>query len=50
MEELKAFKSYTTVQNKVPQFQKWVWHMHNDIVATNTKLQVSLQILLYNKK
>ena len=50
MEELKAFKSYTTVQNEAPQLQKWVWHMYNGIVAINAKLQVSVQIILYNEK
>ena len=36
-------------KNKVPPLQKWVWHMHNEIAAINGKLQVSVQILLYNK-
>ena len=27
-------------KNKVPQFQKWAWHMHNKILAINAKLQV----------
>ena len=44
------FKSYTTVQNKAPHLQNWEWHMHNEIVAINAKIQVSVQILLYNKK
>ena len=29
--------------------KKRAWHMHNEIVAVNAKLQVSVQILLYNK-
>ena len=37
-------------KNKVPQLQKWAWHMHNEIVAINAKFQVSVQILLYNEK
>ena len=28
----------TTVQNEAPLLQKWVWHMHNEIVAINDKL------------
>ena len=27
-------------KNKVPPLQKWAWHMHNEIVAINVKLQV----------
>ena len=27
-------------KNKVPPLKKWVWHMHNNIVAINAKLQV----------
>ena len=37
-------------KNEMPQLQKWVWCMRNEIVATNAKFQVSVQILLYNKK
>ena len=37
-------------KNETPQLQKWVWHMHSKIVAINAKFQVSMQILLYNKK
>ena len=37
-------------KNKVPQLQKWAWHMHNEIVAINATFKVSVQILLYNKK
>ena len=36
-------------KNEAPQFQKWVRHMHNDIIAIYAKFQVSVQILLYNK-
>ena len=36
-------------KNEAPQLQKWAWHMHNEIVAINTKFQVTVQILLYNK-
>ena len=46
MEQLKAFKSYTTVQNEAPQLQKSTWHMHTKTVAINAKFQVSAQILL----
>ena len=38
-------------KNKVPQLQKWAWHIHNEII--NAKFQVSVQIndvLLVNKK
>ena len=44
---LKAMLQY---KNEVPPLKKWVWHMHNEIVVINAKLQVSVQILLYNKK
>ena len=27
-------------KNEASPWQKWVWHMHNDVVAINTKLQV----------
>ena len=27
-------------KNKVPQLQKWAWHMHNETVAINTKLSI----------
>ena len=37
-------------KNEVPPLQKWARNMHNEIVAINAKLQVSVQILLYNKK
>ena len=37
-------------ENEVNQLQKWVWHMHNEVVAINAKFQVSVQILWYNKK
>ena len=37
-------------KNEAPKLQKWAWHMHNEIVAINAKLQVSVYILLYNKK
>ena len=37
-------------KNEAPLLQKWVWHMHNEIITINAKLQVSVQILLYNKK
>ena len=37
-------------KKEAPPLQKWAWHMHNKIVAINTKLQVLMQILLYNKK
>ena len=26
-------------KNEVPQLQKWVWYMHNEIVAINTKFK-----------
>ena len=44
---LKAILQY---KNDVPPLQKSVWHMHNEIVAISAKSQVSVQILLYNKK
>ena len=44
---LKAVLQY---KNKAPPLQKWVWHMHNEIIAVSAKLKVSVQILLYNKK
>ena len=48
---VKAFlKAILQYKNEAPLLQKWVWHMHNNIVATNAKLQVSVQILLCNKK
>ena len=48
---VKAFlKAILQYKNEAPPLQKWVWHMHNEIVAINAKLQVSVQILLYNKK
>ena len=49
-ERVKGFlKVILQYKNEVPQLQKWAWHIHNEIVAINTKFQVSLQILLYNK-
>ena len=27
-------------KNEAPSLQKWAWHMHNEIVAINTKLQI----------
>ena len=27
-------------KNEAPPLQKWVWHMHNEIVAVNAKLQL----------
>ena len=36
-------------KNKAPPLQKKAWHMHHKIVATNAKLQVSVQILLYDR-
>ena len=27
-------------KNEAPPLQKWAWHMHNEIVAINAKLQV----------
>ena len=27
-------------KNEAPPLKKWTWHMHNEIVAINTKLQV----------
>ena len=27
-------------KNEVPLLQKWVWHMHSEIVAINAKLEV----------
>ena len=51
MEELKAFlKVILQYKNEVPQLQKWAWQMHNEIVAINAKFQVSVQILLHNKR
>ena len=50
MEELKAFKVRLQYKNEAPLLQKWTWHMHNEIVVINAKLQVWVQILLYNKK
>ena len=48
---VKAFlKAILQYKNEAPPLKKWVWHMHNEIVAINAKLQVSVQILLYNKK
>ena len=48
---VKAFlKAILQYKNEVLPLQKWVWHMHNKIVAINAKLQVSVQILFYNKK
>ena len=44
---LKVILQYKT---EIPPLQKWAWHMHREIVAINAKLQVSVQILLYNKK
>ena len=35
-------------KNEVPPLQKWAWHMLSETVAINAKLQVSMQILLYN--
>ena len=32
--------------NKVPQLQKWAWHMPNEIVTIKAKFQASVQILL----
>ena len=29
-------------KNEAPQLKKWAWHMHNKIVAINTKFQVSV--------
>ena len=50
-ERVKSFlKVILQYKNEVPQLQKWVWHMHNEIVAINAKFKVSVQILLYNKK
>ena len=49
MEELKAFKSYTTVQKQSVPVAK-VGMVHNEIIAINTKFQVSVQFLLYNEK
>ena len=37
-------------KNEAPPLQKWTWHMHNEIIAINDKLQFSVRILLYNKK
>ena len=37
-------------KNEAQHLQKWPWHKHNEIVAVNTKFQVLVQILLYNKK
>ena len=37
-------------KNEARPLQMWAWHMHNKMIAINTKLQVSVQILLYNKK
>ena len=49
-ERVKVFiKVILQYKNEAHQLQKWAWHMHNEIVAINTKLQVSVQILLYNK-
>ena len=40
---VKAFlKAILQYKNEVPPLQKWVWHMHNKIIAINTKLQVSV--------
>ena len=36
-------------KNKAPQLQKWAWHMHNEIVAINTKYQCR-SYCKYNKK
>ena len=48
---IKGFlKVIVQYKNEAPPLQKWAWHMHNEIVAINTKLQVWVQILLYNKK
>ena len=44
---LKAVLQY---KNETSLLQKWVWHMHNEIIAVSTKLQVLVQILLCNKK
>ena len=44
---LKAILQY---KSEAPPLQKWAWCMHNEIVAINAKLKVSVQILLYNKK
>ena len=41
---VKAFlKAILQYKNQAPSLQKWVWHMHNEIVAVNAKLQVSMQ-------
>ena len=40
---VKAFlKAILQYKNKAPSLQKWVWHMHNENVAINAKLQVSV--------
>ena len=47
---VKAFKNAILLhKNEAPPLQKWVWCMHNEVVVINAKLQVSVQILLYNK-
>ena len=47
----KAFlKAVLQYKNEATPLQKWAWHMHNEIIAISAKLQVSVQILLYNKK
>ena len=48
---VKAFlKAVLQYKNEAPPLQKWAWHIHNEIITINAKLQVSVQILLYNKK
>ena len=50
-ERVKGFlKVILQYKNGAPQLQKWPWYMHNEILAINAKFQVSVQILLYNKK
>ena len=47
---VKAFlKAILQYKNEAPPLQKWVWRMHNENVAINAKLQVSVQILLCKK-
>ena len=32
----RLFKSYAVVENKAPQFQKWAWHAHIDLLQNAT--------------
>ena len=38
----RLYKVILEYKNEVPQLQKWVWHMYDEII--NAKFQVSMQI------